>query len=216
MQYSQRKYSNSIRLQSYQNQELMKYVFYSLLFSLILPMTVNAQDSLFYADPNPYEDSTTFVIQLMGSDTATITIYNRLGDTVAMPISNEPITGFTTIPFDGDTLDSGIYTARLVLSNMTEVISISKRNLTSSSKGYLDKENIQLIGMGSRYKYQIRTDLQIELINIYSLSGEFVQSIEKPGKILDLSQLHRMPRGVYLIHFQTSKGNLTKKWFNAR
>lgn len=71
--------------------------------------------------PNPFNPSTTIAFYLDKAANTTLTVYNALGQKVAVPVSENLSAGYHKINFNGSHLASGIYFYRLESGNMNSV-----------------------------------------------------------------------------------------------
>ncbi len=69
--------------------------------------------TLFQNYPNPFNPSTTILYSLPVEAFVTLRIYNILGQTVAMLVSEEREAGSYQVQFDGTGLASGVYFYRM-------------------------------------------------------------------------------------------------------
>jgi len=67
--------------------------------------------------PNPFNPSTTIKFGLPEASQVKLTIYNLLGQVVAVPINKEMISGYHQVNFDASSLSSGIYLYKINTEN---------------------------------------------------------------------------------------------------
>jgi cyclophilin family peptidyl-prolyl cis-trans isomerase len=64
--------------------------------------------------PNPFNPATVIGVQLSAANHTTLTVFDALGRTVAVPVNHRMEAGYHSVPFDGSGLVSGIYFYRLI------------------------------------------------------------------------------------------------------
>ena len=70
--------------------------------------------------PNPFNPTTTFRVSLPEAGRARLTVFNMLGQKVAMVLDSYLEAGYTNIRFDGSNLASGVYFYRLEMDNYVQ------------------------------------------------------------------------------------------------
>jgi hypothetical protein len=70
--------------------------------------------------PNPFNPSTTIRYGLPNRTHMTLTVFNTLGEQVALLQNGEQAAGYHQVPFDGTDLSSGVYFYRLQAGNFVE------------------------------------------------------------------------------------------------
>lgn len=75
--------------------------------------------------PNPFNPSTMIDYQLPMNNFVSLKIYDAIGREVAILVNEEKEAGYYSVTFDGSTLSSGIYFARLTSSGKTQIRKLS-------------------------------------------------------------------------------------------
>jgi len=70
--------------------------------------------------PNPFNPTTTFRVSLPEAGRARLTVFNMLGQKVAMVLDSYLEAGYTNIRFDGSNLASGVYFYKLDVNGFTQ------------------------------------------------------------------------------------------------
>jgi photosystem II stability/assembly factor-like uncharacterized protein len=78
------------------------------------------QPALYQNFPNPFNPSTRIRYALTKSSFVTLTIFNALGQEVALLLHGEEQPGYHEVKFDASTLSSGMYLYRLTAGNFIE------------------------------------------------------------------------------------------------
>jgi len=93
---------------------------------------------------------------------------------------------------------------------MTSMYSIDLCNAGATSVAELNKPNAQLFVYPNpaRDKLNIRATEEIEILEVFSLTGNLILKVSRPGEELDVSQ---MEDGMYLIRATTSTRHLVRK-----
>jgi glucose/arabinose dehydrogenase len=76
---------------------------------------------LYQNKPNPFNASTRISFDLAATGPVKLTIYDMLGQVVAMPVNDTVPAGHHTIIFDGSSLASGIYFYRITAGDFSEI-----------------------------------------------------------------------------------------------
>ncbi|HLF14804.1 MAG TPA: T9SS type A sorting domain-containing protein [Bacteroidota bacterium] len=86
-------------------------------------VSVNVPDaySLDQNYPNPFNPITSIRYSLLNSGHVTISIFNMLGEEVAILVNDEQEPGYKTVSFDASNLPSGVYTCRITAGTFSEV-----------------------------------------------------------------------------------------------
>jgi flagellar hook assembly protein FlgD len=71
--------------------------------------------------PNPFNPSTTIRYGLANSSQVTLTVFNTLGQQVALLQNGEQEAGYHEVKFDGSGLSSGVYYYRLTAGTFVEM-----------------------------------------------------------------------------------------------
>lgn len=75
--------------------------------------------------PNPFNPATTVSFSIPNSEFVNLTVYNSLGQEVAVLINNELSAGSYNVNFDARDLASGIYIAKLTAGSFTDLIKMN-------------------------------------------------------------------------------------------
>jgi hypothetical protein len=70
--------------------------------------------------PNPFNPSTTIRYALPNKSNVTLTVYNTLGQRVALPQNGEQEAGYHEVQFDGRNMASGVYFYRIHAGDFVE------------------------------------------------------------------------------------------------
>jgi hypothetical protein len=76
--------------------------------------------ALFQNFPNPFNPSTTIRYRLPVASHVTLTVYNTLGQLIAMRVNENEAAGVHDVKFDGSGLASGLYFYRLRAGSYSE------------------------------------------------------------------------------------------------
>jgi len=80
----------------------------------MLPLQLN----LFPNFPNPFNLSTTIIFQIPESGNIRFTVYNTLGQKIAVLLNKEMQAGIHTVHWNAENLESGVYFYNVLYRNM--------------------------------------------------------------------------------------------------
>jgi len=165
--------------------------------------------------PNPFVDTTSFVITLPASDTVSLVVYNQLGELIDSTIKEQLIPqGTQTLIFIGDTLPLGQYIVYLDVD--THVI---LRKFVKVDQLPLNVENKQLrelhlnIFPNPTSGYITLTNLPQKTSNIaiYNVLGVPMHVCEWKGLDNVVVDLTELPKGLYYLHVFQDATTVKKK-----
>jgi hypothetical protein len=183
----------------------------TVLFSILWSASFGQDmDTIFTASENPFSTQTTLSIYELDNDTVSLSVLDATGKLVAFFYKTKILSNTVDAVFKADSLEDGVYFAKLDLNTETYTLKLIKSEY-SSIHSYTGENqvNIDVFPNPTKRYVDIHASEAIQQVELINTQGQKV-FINKNNSLNKLD-LMDVKKGTYFLHVHTAKGLVVKK-----